>query len=69
MTSIPDLITEKDGTAVLAINVGQPKPLPGQKREVLSGIVKHPVSVPVFLSFTGMMRRSRSASPGSRASS
>lgn len=54
MTSIPDLITEKDGTAVLAINVGQPKPLPGQKREVLSGIVKHPVSVPVFLSFTGM---------------
>ncbi|KQY83931.1 sulfurase [Paenibacillus sp. Root52] len=41
-------------TAVLAINVGQPKPLPGQKREVLSGIVKTPVSSPVFLSFTGM---------------
>ncbi|PYE52654.1 MOSC domain-containing protein [Paenibacillus barcinonensis] len=49
-----DLITEKESTAVLAINVGQPRPLPGQKHEVLSGIMKHPVSTPVFLSFTGM---------------
>lgn len=54
MTPISDLTTEKDNTSVLAINVGQPRPLPGQKHEVLSGIMKHPVSAPVFLSFTGM---------------
>ncbi|WP_145328981.1 MOSC domain-containing protein [Paenibacillus xylanexedens] len=54
MTPIPDSITEEESTKVLAINIGQPKPLPGQKNEVLSGIVKHPVSAPVFLSFTGM---------------
>ncbi|WP_434752084.1 MOSC domain-containing protein [Paenibacillus amylolyticus] len=54
MTFIPESITEEGSTAVLAINVGQPKPLPGQKHEVLSGIVKHPVSAPLFLSFTGM---------------
>ncbi|MGQ8871348.1 MOSC domain-containing protein [Paenibacillus sp. TSA_86.1] len=54
MTFIPDSITEEGSTAVLAINVGQPKPLPGQKHEVLSGIVKHPVSIPLFLSFNGM---------------
>lgn len=55
MTPIPDRITDEETTAVLAINIGQPKPLPGQKHEVLSGIVKHPVSAPVFLSFTGML--------------
>lgn len=54
MTPISDRITEEGTTAVLAINVGLPKLLPGQKNEVLSGIVKHPVSSPVFLSFTGM---------------
>lgn len=54
MTPISDSTTEKDNTSVLAINVGQPRPLPGQKHEVLSGIMKHPVSTPVFLSFTGM---------------
>ncbi|MFS0870147.1 MOSC domain-containing protein [Paenibacillus xylanilyticus] len=54
MTLTPDQQPAEQDTAVLAINVGQPQPLPGQKREVLSGIVKHPVSGPVFLSFTGM---------------
>ena len=54
MTPIPDPMTEEETIAVLAINIGQPKPLPGQKHEVLSGIVKHPVSTPVFLSFSGM---------------
>ncbi|KGP80738.1 MULTISPECIES: MOSC domain-containing protein [unclassified Paenibacillus] len=45
---------DESKTAVLAVNVGQPQALPGQKREVMSGIVKHPISSPVFLSFTGM---------------
>ncbi|MCM3131469.1 MOSC domain-containing protein [Paenibacillus polysaccharolyticus] len=54
MTPIPDPITEEESTAILAINIGQPQPLPGQKKEVLSGIVKHAVSTSVFLSFTGM---------------
>ncbi|WP_337035259.1 MOSC domain-containing protein [Paenibacillus illinoisensis] len=54
MTLPHDQQSAEPNTAVLAINVGQPQPLPGQKREVLSGIVKHPVSGPVFLSFTGM---------------
>ncbi|MFC9707515.1 MOSC domain-containing protein [Paenibacillus sp. NPDC056933] len=45
---------DESKTAVLAVNVGKPQALPGQKREVMSGIVKHPVSGPVFLSFTGM---------------
>ncbi|MGF9698114.1 MOSC domain-containing protein [Paenibacillus sp. MABNR03] len=54
MTLTPDQQPAEQDTAVLAINVGQPQPLSGQKREVLSGIVKHPVSGPVFLSFTGM---------------
>jgi len=46
--------SDQAGPAVLAVNVGQPRPLPGQKREVLSGIVKTPVSTQVFLSFTGL---------------
>ncbi|PQP82524.1 MOSC domain-containing protein [Paenibacillus sp. PCH8] len=54
MTLTPDRKQDEGNTAVLAVNVGQPKPLPGQKREVMSGIVKHPVSDAVFLSFTGM---------------
>lgn len=45
MTLTPDQQSAERNTAVLAINVGQPQPLPGQKREVLSGIVKLPVSV------------------------
>ncbi|WP_336779360.1 MOSC domain-containing protein [Paenibacillus illinoisensis] len=54
MTLAHDQQSAERNTAVLAINVGKPQPLPGQKREVLSGIVKHPVSGLVFLSFTGM---------------
>lgn len=54
MTIAHDHQSAERNTAVLAINVGQPQPLPGQKREVLSGIVKLPVSGPVLLSFTGM---------------
>ncbi|UOK65213.1 MOSC domain-containing protein [Paenibacillus amylolyticus] len=54
MTLTSDRKPGESNTAVLAINVGMPQPLPGHKREVLSGIVKHPVSGAVFLSFTGM---------------
>ncbi|WP_440118086.1 MOSC domain-containing protein [Paenibacillus sp. QZ-Y1] len=54
MTLTHNLKPDESQTAVLSVNVGHPQPLFGQKREVMSGIVKHPVSSPVFLSFTGM---------------
>lgn len=54
MKLIPNPIPEEVNAAVLAINVGQPQLLPGQKQEVWSSIVKQPVAAPVFLSFTGL---------------